>query len=270
MRNEDLSSISIVDLKTLQDAIDDALREFQWMFPLWRGHANLSWKLQAEVFRPTGKGSTYDEVTLLGYFMAQAESRYARCPSANDQIAWLMLARHYGLPTRLLDWSLSPVVALYFAAQIAPDDPQADGCLWALEPGRMNLHMEGRRSLQMASSPAVQPLVEIAFEQQMAIRDQKTAALRYRALAIGMREIDARIFARQGACRIHADKSDLAEFDYKLDNGIPWRWRRAFKIPASAKNDLRSHLQRLSVHKAALFPDLGSLAEELKSRTYLG
>jgi hypothetical protein len=36
MRDEDLSSISIVDLKTLQDAIEDAHREFHGMFPLWR------------------------------------------------------------------------------------------------------------------------------------------------------------------------------------------------------------------------------------------
>jgi hypothetical protein len=59
---------------------EDVLHEFQQMFPLWRGHANLSWKLQAEVFRRTG-GKRYDEVTLLGYFMALAESRYARCPN---------------------------------------------------------------------------------------------------------------------------------------------------------------------------------------------
>jgi FRG domain len=262
MRDEDLSSISIVDLKTLQDAIEDAHREFHGIFPLWRGHASLSWKLQAEVFR---RGS-YDEVTLLGYFMAQAESRYARCPGVDDQIAWLMLARHYGLPTRLLDWSSSPLVALYFAVQIAPDDPHADGCLWALEPGQFNSQMEGTRCLQMASGPVVRPLVEIAFEQRTEARQEKTAALPYKALAIGMREIDARIFAQQGACTIHADQSDLAEIEYKQ---IGKRWRRAFKIPSGAKNDLGHHLQRLSIHKAALFPDLGSLADELKSRSYL-
>lgn len=129
MTNGDLSPIIIEDLTTLEAAIDEAVRTFRF-YPLWRGHGNIDWKLQPEVYRSSPDGRKYEELTLLRLFMDQAISRHTQCPPTNDKLGWLMLARHYGLPTRLLDWSLSPLVALYFAVQ--PND-HADGCMWATD-----------------------------------------------------------------------------------------------------------------------------------------
>jgi hypothetical protein len=265
MKNEDLSRIEIVDLASLQNAMLEAMDEFGGLLPLWRGHANIDWKLQAAVFRPTLNGYPASEVTLLSYFMTHAESRYQPCPRNDDRIAWLMLARHYGLPTRLLDWSLSPLVALHFAT---PHN-DVDGCLWALEAGFMNSQMVGSRILFTGSEPSVQQLVNVAFEPSKA-----SSGLEKQALAMTMREIDARVFAQQGACTIHADASDLSDIDYKhppdrLALSNPQPWRRAFKVPAGKKTEIRHLLRAAGVHQATLFPDLGALAEELKSRNYL-
>jgi hypothetical protein len=271
MKREDLSPIEIEDLATLQKAIADAYSRFEDVIPLWRGHSNIDWKLQAEVFRPIAGGATPDEVTLLGYFMAHAESRHPRCPRTDDRVAWLMFARHYGLPTCLLDWTWSPLIAMYFACQDERFQAGADGCLWALEPGLMNFQMSGSRRMLMANDPAVQPFVEIAFEPRQAVRISKAGPLQKKALAIGMREIDARVFAQQAACTIHADTSDLSDVDYSTDASgqqvVPWR--RLFRVPANKKRTLQEHLRRLSIHRATLFPDLGALTEELKGRNYL-
>lgn len=43
---------------------------------------------------------------------------------------WLMLARHHGVPTRLLDWTTNPMVALYFACL---SDPDVDGKVYVLK-----------------------------------------------------------------------------------------------------------------------------------------
>jgi len=45
----------------------------------------------------------------------------------NNDFEWMFLAQHYGLPTRLLDWSTNPLVALYFAVE---KDDDTDGAVY--------------------------------------------------------------------------------------------------------------------------------------------
>ena len=47
----------------------------------------------------------------------------------NNELEWLAVAQHYGLPTRLLDWTYNPLVATYFAIESTPDN---DGAIYIL------------------------------------------------------------------------------------------------------------------------------------------
>jgi hypothetical protein len=165
-----------------------------------------------------------------------------------------------------MDWSFSPLVALYFAAQT--DEPSADGCLWALLPGAMNNQMAGSSRIFAPDDERIRTIANIAFETdaQAVVRIPMAG----RALATGTREIDARVFVQQGAFTIHVDAADLAELDYGFVDGNRRRspWRTKFLVPADDKEAIRERLRTLGITHSALFPDLGALALDLKTRPF--
>jgi FRG domain len=119
IKHNGLSAIEISDLQTLEHAIQETLERFDLpLYPLWRGHAEMNWVLTPEAFRPNIHGRYYDELTLIREFMAHAESRSARCPDEKDHLGWMIFARHYRLPTRLLDWSMSPLLPFILLSRL--------------------------------------------------------------------------------------------------------------------------------------------------------
>lgn len=71
-----------------------------------------------------------NEKTMLLDFQRGAHNHHKDTPPIDHKVDWLAMMQHYGAPTRFLDWTRSPYVALYFALNEASDGPSV---LWAID-----------------------------------------------------------------------------------------------------------------------------------------
>ena len=119
-------------LGDLEDAINLTTSTFKLHDVWWRGQP-IDKPLRPKVFRRSD--AEFAELGLIQRFIHQAQIRYSPCPSLNDQAGWLFLMQHFGMPTRILDWTESILVATYFAVN---KDISNHGVLWALNPFVLN------------------------------------------------------------------------------------------------------------------------------------
>jgi hypothetical protein len=106
---------------------------------VFRGQADVNWRLTPALIRllPDVVSSTLAvavEGRALREFQAQAHLHYdvSTLPSyasGPDLLDWWALMQHHGAPTRLLDWTHSPYVAAYFAAE---QQPRTDGVIYVV------------------------------------------------------------------------------------------------------------------------------------------
>lgn len=105
---------------------------------LWyRGCTSTTHSLVPSIGRPPAE--LRHEQGLINTFKQNAIQFLDRRPDSEWE--WIFLARHHALPTRLLDWTESPLIGLYFATHSVGNpgkNDDKDGALWFLLPHVLN------------------------------------------------------------------------------------------------------------------------------------
>jgi hypothetical protein len=218
---------------------------------LWfRGHRDAQWSVTPSIKRGYDSG---DERNFTHRFRSRAGIRHQRLPEYNRLASWLALMQHYGLPTRLLDWSRSPLVALFFALENAwrGSNQNADACVWVLEPHGLN-ESQGIEPVTAAlDAKMYEKHILPAFYHQSEEPNTIAAAM--------ASETDQRMFVQQGCFTIHSGNTSLDEAE--LPSGVLTK----LVIPSHAVRELSFGIEILGFRRGDLFPDLENLSNELRT-----
>ncbi len=247
---------------------------------LYRGVCDHSFKLLPSVYRKVTDdvdghlitNDKYlvwrDEKSLLLSFIHEA-SGILNIPT-DDLFRWAEYAQHYGVPTRFLDWSSNPFVALYFACK---DANKKDGCVWLLH--QQNYHRFFTKTISSPSSDkTIKQIVTNSFNEKEEI-DYPVLYTPY--------YVDARMSAQcsyflvWGAKKdpledMLTDKSlliDLPENDEGYRTyGKPQETNVLFQfiIPADRKQPLLRELDMVGINEKTLFPGLDGIGRYVEKK----
>lgn len=244
----------------------------------YRGHISPKYKLEPNLYRhpkiANMPGLLGLEGSMMRDFLRQGvllHSPLLHNPilfsdDQKEQLKVLFYMQHYGIPTRLLDWTGNPFIALYFALTqqvgMKPKKPQ-DAVVWILDPWAWN-----RKALDELnwgdSGPAIPDEEKLKTYHPREVWTPAEAANMY-AYPVALRGVSntQRIFAQKGAFTIFGKSKLPMETIYDKED-FPKDCLVKVVIPGGSQDDLLEKLIAIGYTDSVAYPDLHGLALEIR------
>ena len=225
----------------------------------YRGQGDSAWGLTPSRWRNDFAEELESEIRLefesVGRQLVSSDAQ-------RDKWGWYFLMAHYGAPTRLLDWTVNPLVALYFA--VSSCKPDADAAVWGIDPWRWNkVHIPG---LSGPALPGWEETKPYLWDLEASMDTDNADVRRKWPIAIEPPHIDRRITVQEGRFILFGTARDLVaspNVNRRTKKGKKARLDKIL-IPHKMANTIRDELDRLCINDKTLFPDLAGLGQYIR------
>lgn len=253
------TNIKVVKATTFAGLLE-AIEEFQSSSTVswYRGCRNASYALQPSLYRhpiKTGNKEVSELEAVITTRFVQRSLPFLDRP-LTDEWDKLFLMQHYGVPTRLLDWSENPFVSIYFSLVSAVEPKATDASLWMCNPVAWNQraldHIGYKGGVLDPGNSAIRVYSPgEAFDEM-----PKTPIMIYGSYN------SPRIVAQRGGFALFGQGTEPMETVYK-EHAFPEGALQRIEIPHSHVKEIRASLFRKGFTESVVFPDLEGLAKEL-------
>ncbi|MGZ8458153.1 MAG: FRG domain-containing protein [Gemmatirosa sp.] len=234
---------------------------------VYRGAGNAGWSLFTSLDRLGGIDPPHTKCALEEHILRNFV-RYSRPHFANARNDWelLVAAQHHGVPTRLLDWSYSPLVAAHFATRNPSADHRTgvddtDRAIWRLDWQRVHRHF-GFPELALLSDDLDRLRDSDGDGHFSPFELIRSRALEPFVCLLEPPTLDTRI-AAQAAVFTISSVADRPLDIFLAEHGLEDTLTRVV-IPAAHARRVRDQLDLVSMDERRLFPDLSGVAEQMR------
>jgi hypothetical protein len=226
----------------------------------FRGHSKRSYRLEPGVYRDDftaqarslpGGNLENKRLNLEREMLSEFRTAGAALLNPNQVVPLYFIAQHYGMPTRLLDWTANPLAGLFFAVSENDDD---DGDVYVMEPTQVmpkpdpNNKDEPPRYVRTMRHPYVVDAIGVSFWHE----PQRV----WPPLVLPVRPDSetGRIGLQSSLFTLH-----MHNITPKTNPTLA-----RIRIPAGKKPDLREELHRLNINQFSIYNDLDHLSKEIR------
>ena len=221
----------------------------------FRGLSDCDYKLETTLMRLGGDYSQLENHLLRNF------SKYAHqnVVERDSMWHWLSVAQHHGLPTRLMDWTYSPYVAMHFATENI-EKFDVDGVIWAVDYIEVNKNVPDILKDELEREGANVFTSRILLDHVNSLNDLMNLSKDDFMLFIEPPSIDDR-FINQFAFFSISSNPQLAMDEWLQQ--FPKIWMKII-IPKELKWEIRDKLDQANITERVLFPGLDGLSQWLK------